>query len=331
MLWLLLCCGLIAAMVVLGGYTRLSHAGLSIVEWKPVSGVLPPLTEAAWEEAFAAYREYPEYRKLNPGMDLAGFKAVYRLEYLHRLWGRLLGVVFLVPFLYFLARGRINRSLGVRLGAVFALGAMQGALGWFMVQSGLVDRPDVSHYRLSAHLGLALLLYAYMLWVALGLIAPRRSDARARGPALALAGITLLIFCTILWGGLVAGLDAGFSYNTFPLMGGRWVPEGLWVLEPPLKNLFENITTVQFSHRLLGLSTLIATLTLWAWQLRSRLPTRVRLACHCLSAAALLQVALGISTLLLAVPLPLALAHQGGAMVLLSAALWTWHETLVRD
>jgi cytochrome c oxidase assembly protein subunit 15 len=262
-------------------------------------------------------------------MDLAEFKAIYWLEYLHRLWGRLIGVVFLAPFLYFLARVRIGRALGMRLAVVFCLGALQGVLGWYMVKSGLIDRPDVSQYRLTAHLGLALLLYGYMFWVALGLVAPRAAAAQRRRPSLALCGLILLIYCTALSGGLVAGLDAGFVYNNFPLMGGRLIPDGLWDLDPTLRNLFENITTVQFTHRLLALSTLAATLALWRWCLASGSTRRARRAAHGLAAAALLQVTLGVSTLLLAVPLPLALAHQGGAVLLLTAALWALHESRV--
>ncbi|MGH8473272.1 MAG: COX15/CtaA family protein, partial [Gammaproteobacteria bacterium] len=207
-------------MVLLGGVTRLKHAGLSIVEWQPLTGILPPLSAPAWEDAFAQYQRYPEYQKLNRGMTLGEFKSIYWLEYLHRLWGRLIGIAFLVPCLYFTLRHRIGRALIPRLAMLFALGGLQGALGWYMVKSGLVDRPDVSQYRLSAHLGLAAFIYGYMLWVALGLLRPRTA-AEGALPRYCFA-VLGLVFATLLSGGFVAGLDAGFAYNTFPLMQGQW-------------------------------------------------------------------------------------------------------------
>ncbi len=325
-LWLFLCCAMIFAMVVLGGVTRLTHSGLSIVEWKPLLGVLPPLSQAEWEETFRHYQHYPEYKKLNPTMTLDGFKAIFWLEYLHRLWGRLIGLVFLLPFLYFLFRGRIAEALLPKLILMFVLGGLQGALGWYMVMSGLIDRPDVSQYRLTAHLGLAFLIYGYIFWVALGLVHPRPHYGDWRGLGRAMKGLAALIFLTILSGGFVAGLDAGFAYNTFPLMNGRWIPEGLFSLEPLLRNLFENIATVQFDHRLLAILSLAATALVWLRSVFMRLPARTRTAFHSLMGAAILQVSLGISTLLLIVPLPLAAAHQAGALLLFTGALWVLHE-----
>jgi heme a synthase len=325
-IWLLICCAMIFAMVVLGGVTRLTHSGLSIVEWKPLRGVLPPLSTSQWEETFRQYQQYPEYQKINPGMTLEGFKAIFWLEYLHRLWGRLIGFVFLVPLLYFLIKGRITTALLPRLILIFVLGGLQGVLGWYMVMSGLIDRPDVSQYRLTAHLALALLIYGYIFWVALGVLHPRPHHSDWQGLRRGVRGLTALIFITILSGGFVAGLDAGFAYNTFPLMGGRWIPEGLLSLEPSLRNLFENITTVQFDHRVLAILTLLTTTLLWLWSITRPLPARARLALHSLMAAAVMQVGLGISTLLLIVPVPLAAAHQAGALILFSTALWTLHE-----
>ncbi|CAN5720721.1 COX15/CtaA family protein [soil metagenome] len=323
-LWLLTCCGLIAVMVLLGGVTRLRHAGLSIVEWQPFTGVLPPLTAPAWEDAFAQYQRYPEYQKLNRGMTLAEFKSIFWLEYLHRLWGRLIGIAFLVPCLYFALRRRIGRALIPKLAMLFALGGLQGALGWYMVKSGLVDRPDVSQYRLSAHLGLAASIYGYMLWVALGLLRPRIA-AEGVLPRYCFA-VLGLVFATLVSGGFVAGLDAGFAYNTFPLMQGQWIPEGLWHLQPFYRNLFENLITVQFMHRILALASLLAVGLLWLAARRSALPASARRACYGLLGVCALQVALGISTLVFVVPLPLALAHQAGALVLLTIAIWTLHE-----
>ncbi|MGH8565744.1 MAG: COX15/CtaA family protein [Gammaproteobacteria bacterium] len=322
--WLLLVCAAIAVMVVLGGVTRLAHAGLSIVEWRLVTGVLPPLSDAEWEEAFAAYRQFPEYQKLNRGsMDLSQFKSIYWLEYLHRLWGRLIGVLFLLPFLWFLARRTIPGALAVKLAGMFLLGGAQGVLGWYMVKSGLTDRPDVSAYRLSAHLGLALLIYGYGLWLALGLLGAgteRPASGRLRTFVAALIG---LVGVTILSGGFVAGLDAGFAYNTFPLMGRQLVPEGLWLLEPVYRNFFENPVTAQFGHRVLAILTLVLIAVFWFRAGSAPLPARARLACGGLLGAALLQVGLGIATLLLVVPLPLAAAHQAAAVLLWTAALWT--------
>ncbi|MGE0387961.1 MAG: COX15/CtaA family protein [Gammaproteobacteria bacterium] len=321
--WLFACCAMVFVMVVLGGVTRLTDSGLSIVQWRPISGVLPPLDAAAWEREFENYKHYPEFQQLNRDMTLDGFKSIFWLEYLHRLWGRLIGIVFLVPFVYFLATGRLQPAIRRRLAAIFALGAMQGVLGWYMVMSGLVQRPDVSQYRLVAHLSLAFFLYGYMLWVALdlwrggGTPAPR---ALRRAAVLCLA----LVCAAVVSGGFVAGTDAGFAYNTFPLMAGRWIPEEYARMEPFWRNLFENIAAVQFNHRVLTLSASLCAIALW-WHARRTLAGRARLALHALGAAALLQPALGIATLLLAVPVPLAAAHQAGGLVLFSVALWLVH------
>ena len=328
-LWLLVCCAMIFAMVVIGGLTRLTHSGLSMVEWRPLTGLLPPLSAAEWEQAFAGYRQYPEYRALNDGMTLAEFKTIFWLEYVHRLWGRAIGVVFLAPFLYFLVRGRIERTLAPRLVAMFVLGGLQGLLGWYMVKSGLVDRPDVSHYRLAAHLGAAFLIYGYVFWVALGLLFRERAaegEARLRGLRRFALAVAALVVVTVLSGALVAGLDAGFSYNTFPLMDGRLVPDGMLAMQPAAANFLDNVITVQFDHRALAVTTAIMSVIAWAWARRAPLPARAALAFRALLAAALLQVALGIATLLSVVALPLAAAHQAGALVLFTAVLWVLHE-----
>ena len=319
---------MVFAMVVLGGVTRLSHAGLSMVEWKPLTGWLPPMNESEWDDAFARYRQYPEYRKLNVGMTLSSFKSIFWLEYGHRLWGRLIGVAFIVPLSIFLLRGRLDRPLTTRLVIIFILGGLQGLLGWYMVKSGLVDEPDVSQYRLTAHLAAALVIYGYVLWVALDLWIPRTESfaRRLRAPhvlpAVAVAG---LIFFTALSGGLVAGLDAGFIYNTFPLMEGRVVPDHLFAARPWYLNPFENIVTVQFDHRVLALVLLAAVAIFWSRARRGGLETGARFAVDALAAMAAVQVALGISTLLLVVPPALAAAHQAGALVLFGIAVWVVH------
>jgi len=327
--WLLVCCVLVFAMVVLGGVTRLTGSGLSMVNWKPVSGVLPPLGRAAWDREFAHYRASPEYAYVNKGMSLHEFKGIFWFEYAHRLLGRLIGVVFLIPFLYFLLRRRIEVSLAPQLGAMFVLGGLQGLLGWYMVKSGLVDDPHVSQYRLAAHLGLAMLIYVFMLWTVLGILHGRDSS-QARGRS-RLASFTMMlavaVFVTMMSGAFVAGLGAGLSYNTFPLMAGKLVPDGMWSVTPAYLNLFENVTTVQFNHRMLAIVTFFAVIALWLVARRMNPSRPQRLWLHATALAAVAQVALGISTLVMRVPVPLAALHQAGAMVLLTAILCLAYET----
>ena len=316
-------------MVVVGGVTRLTISGLSITEWKPVVGVVPPLSAADWAGEFAKYKEIPEYRAVHSLMSLDEFKGIYLWEYTHRLLGRLIALLYTIPFIWFLVRGRLPRRLIVPLCGILLLGFAQGGLGWYMVESGLADRVEVSQYRLVAHLALALAIYAAILWVALGI---------ARGPARANlwqgwrhAGETVLFFVTltILAGGFVAGLRAGLTYNTFPFMDGRAVPEGYTQLHPFVLNWFENIAAVQFDHRLLAVATAVLILVVWAVGWRGVLPRPARAALHGLVAIVLLQVALGITTLLLVVPIPLAAAHQAGAVLLLTAAI-VFRHTLRR-
>jgi len=326
--WLLVCCALVFAMVVVGGITRLTHSGLSMVEWQPIVGTIPPLDQAQWQQAFEKYQQTPEYRKVNRGMSLEEFKAIFWWEYFHRLLGRAIGVVFFVPLAYFALRGRVGRALVGRLLTIFLLGAIQGAVGWYMVKSGLVDDPRVSQYRLTAHLGLAFLIYAAMFWTALELLSEDRTPAnpesrRLRAHAI---GLTVLIFVMVLTGGLVAGIHAGRAYNTFPLMNGRLLPPEYLTLEPWYLNLFSNMAAVQFDHRLLA--WLLFLLVPWFWFRARRLPLRprTRLALNLLPAALAVQITLGISTLLLVVPVPLAAAHQAGALLLFTTALWVTSE-----
>lgn len=319
-LWLFVCCAAIFAMVVLGGLTRLTGSGLSMVTWQPVTGWLPPLDTAEWEAVFALYRETPEFRRVNFWMTVDDFRSIFWLEYLHRVWGRLIGVVFAVPAVWFALRGRIGRRLGIGLSVAFLLGAAQGVLGWYMVQSGLVDRPEVSHYRLAAHLTLALAVYAWLLWLALGLAHGRG----ARGPhdtglGLAIAGIAL----TAVWGAFVAGLDAGHIHPTFPLMDGRLVPREIFSLAPWTADLTGNPVTVQFVHRWLAILVL-AGLLLLRWRVRLA-PHGERRPFDLLAGTALVQAGLGVATLLLGVPLAAASLHQAGAVVLLSLAIYALH------
>jgi cytochrome c oxidase assembly protein subunit 15 len=326
--WLLVCCALLFAMVVVGGVTRLTHSGLSITEWQPIVGTLPPLGETDWNAAFAKYQATPEYRLVNRGMSLEAFKRIFWWEYFHRLLGRAIGVAFLLPLLWFAARRMIPAGLGPRLLGIFLLGALQGAMGWYMVQSGLVDDPRVSQLRLTAHLGLAFVIFGAMFWTALSLLdadAPvRRTRAAPRARfANALIGV---VFLMVLSGGLVAGTRAGFAYNTFPLMNGQLVPSEILMIDPWYKNFWSNMAAVQFDHRLIALALALLVPLFW-WRVMASPETqpRARLAAHLLLAMLALQVALGISTLLLVVPLPLAAAHQAGALLLFAAALNAAH------
>jgi cytochrome c oxidase assembly protein subunit 15 len=322
--WLLACCALVFAMVVVGGITRLTHSGLSIVEWQPIMGTLPPIGEAQWEEAFAKYRATPEFRQRNHDMTVEGFKGIFWWEYVHRLLGRLIGVAFLLPFLYFLFKRRLEPELAWRLGGIFVLGALQGAMGWYMVQSGLVDEPRVSSLRLAAHLGLAFVIYGAMLWVALGLLFRGRmavSDAAQARSSLLLG----LVFLMVLSGALVAAIRAGYAYNTWPLMAGQLIPPDILVIEPWWDNLVHNMATVQFLHRVLALVIGVFVVTTWL-QVRHEPPNaRARAWSHALLAAAVLQIGLGIATLVLGVPIALAALHQAGAVVLFSSALGLRH------
>jgi cytochrome c oxidase assembly protein subunit 15 len=322
--WLLLCCALVFAMVVLGGVTRLSGSGLSMVDWRPITGWLPPLGDEGWQQVFEQYRQSPQYLKVNSHMGVDEFKGIFWLEYLHRVLGRTIGIVFLLPFLWFVWRGDIARRSWPKYGLMFLLGGLQGALGWYMVKSGLVDNPAVSQYRLTAHLLAAFLIYGFMFWVALSLRHPAAGTARRAGFARTV-GLTALIGVTIFAGGLVAGLKAGHIYNTFPMMGDRWLPPGMFALTPLWRNFFDNVATVQFDHRVLALTT-FAVILAWWWRMRrAELPRRLRMAANALLHTAVLQVALGIATLLLFVPLVLAAAHQAVAMLLFTIALYLCH------
>jgi cytochrome c oxidase assembly protein subunit 15 len=330
--WLLVCCALVFAMVVLGGVTRLTGSGLSMVNWKPVSGVLPPLSRAAWEREFEHYRQTPEYKYVNKGMSLSEFKGIFWFEYAHRVLGRLIGVVFLLPFLYFLLRRRIEASLVPKLAVMFVLGGLQGLLGWYMVKSGLVDDPHVSQYRLAAHLGLAVLIYAFMLWTALGILRSDE-DSGSRGSSSFSTYtliLTIAVFVVMMSGAFVAGLKAGFSYNTFPLMAGQWIPDGMWSMTPAYMNLVENPTTVQFTHRVIAVATFLAILALWLAARRAAMTRSQRLWLHAAGIVAVIQVALGISTLVLRVPVSLGALHQAGAMALLTVLLGLAHESRPR-
>lgn len=312
--WLLACAALAFLVVLVGGVTRLTRSGLSIVEWQPLIGALPPLTQADWEALFAKYRETPEFRQVNFSMTLEGFKRIFWWEYIHRLLARLIGVVFLLPYFYFLVRRKVDRALAWKLGGVFLLGALQGGVGWFMVKSGLVDDPKVSPVRLTLHLGLALAIFSAELWLAMQLLAPKQ---RFDGFALFLP---VIVFLMALSGGMVAGLRAGYAYNTFPLMNGHIVPPEVMLLEPWWRNFVYNMATVQLVHRAFFWALAVLVLVAW-WR------NRESAAGNALLLTFAVQASLGIATLLTGVPVGLGSAHQGGAVLVLAAALWYAHST----
>jgi len=323
--WLAVCCLLVFSMIVLGGVTRLTQSGLSMVEWDPIMGVVPPLSEREWQEAFTKYQAFPEYQVANKDMSLAGFKGIFYVEYAHRVLGRSLGVIFFLPFLFFLLSGRLARGLVVKLVVLFLLGGAQGLMGWYMVKSGLIDIPRVSPYRLTAHLMLALLIFGYMLWLLLDVL--RRDSLVPLVPAgvRRYAAVVLLAVATMVFtGGFVAGTRAGFAFNTFPKMYGRWLPEGLWAMQPGWSNLFENIVTVQFIHRCLALLLALLILGFWVF-VRRKGADQIRRACDLLLLLVLIQISLGIATLINIVPVPLAVAHQAGALVVFAMALFIYH------
>ena len=317
-------------MVVIGGVTRLTGSGLSMVEWKPVTGFIPPFTQSDWQTLFDSYRQYPEFLKVNRGMDLAGFKGIFWLEFIHRVLGRLIGLAFLLPFLFFLIRGMIPKNLTPKLIVMFILGGLQGLLGWYMVKSGLVNDPHVSQYRLTAHLMLAVAIYSYILWIALDLIADEKPVIGFTTDISKLPGKTLVllifVIVTMVSGGFVAGLKAGLIYNTFPLMGDSLIAPGVYAMQPWYQAMLEDAITVQFNHRLLALTTFFLIIAVYLYQLRLSLPSRTKMLFNFVLIASILQVSLGISTLLLRVPVAIAASHQAVALVLLTTLILLLHH-----
>lgn len=324
--WLFACAVLIFAMVILGGVTRLTGSGLSMVNWHPIHGMIPPITEQQWNDEFAHYRQSPEFYKINYRMTAAEFKNIFYFEYAHRMLGRFIGLFFLLPFLYFWLSKKIKAGLAPKLIIMFILGGLQGLLGWYMVKSGLVSDPHVSQYRLTAHLIAAILIYAYILWTAMGLLNsdPRigRKDSLRPGFRKSVHYLMLLLVITILSGGFVAGLKAGLIFNSFPTMDGHWIPPGLWSLNPLYLNVFENMVTVQFNHRLLAISTGILMLVYWLISRIHRFDRATDNSFNLVAVMIIIQVMLGIGTLLLHVPVWLAASHQAGALLVFTALLF---------
>jgi cytochrome c oxidase assembly protein subunit 15 len=318
-IWLFVMCALVALMVIVGGATRLTDSGLSIVEWRPVTGAIPPMSDADWLAEFERYKAIPEYEQVNWGMSLADFKEIYWWEWGHRFLGRLIGIAFLIPLVWFAATKRIDRALGVKLAGVFLLGGAQGALGWWMVSSGLFGRVDVSQYRLAAHLALAVLLFGLMFWLALDLVSRRKETRSALAPfAIALA---IGVYLQMILGAFVAGLRAGRTFNTWPLMDVAFVPNGYFAGAPRWQDLFETAAAVQFNHRIGAYMLAAATVWLYLAARGAELKGRARI----LVAAVMLQIALGVWTVLAATPIALGLAHQAGALLVFAAALALAH------
>ncbi len=320
-LWLAVCAATILGMILLGGVTRLTESGLSMVDWRPIMGVIPPMTEAQWLETFAAYQQYPEYQKINQGMDLDGFKQIFLFEYLHRVLGRLIGLMYFVPLVVFALRKMITPQLLPTLSVLLILGAAQGLLGWYMVKSGLVDRPSVSQYRLTAHLGVAVAIYALMMWLVLRVsagVSPALKHVSASGWVLVLGVYTL-----ILSGGFMAGTDAGFAYPTWPMMGETFVPMGYYA--EGWSATFEGVATIHFNHRMLAYGVALLVLVLSVQSLRNSDQPRVKRGAGLMLLALTLQLALGIGTVLTQVAIPIAATHQVGAVLLLTAVLYWIH------
>jgi len=325
--WLFVCAFMVFAMIIVGGLTRLTQSGLSMVEWQPVSGVIPPLSLEAWQLEFDLYKQSPEYLLVNEGMSIAEFKKIFWMEYAHRVFGRVIGLVFLLPFLFFVIRGYVKGRQIAGLLILFIVGGLQGLLGWYMVKSGLVDNPQVSQYRLTAHLSLAVVLYGALVWSGLSFAGRRYSNSKAPlAVGAGFIGVLLIsaIGLMIVSGGFMAGTHAGRVYNTFPLIDGSLWPANMWQMQPGWRNLFENVITIQVMHRSFAVLSLLITLLMW-WRCRnSDAATLSRV----LLVAVLAQAGLGVATLLYKVPVPLAAIHQAGAVVVLSFSLLLVHRII---
>ena len=321
--WLVVCGILVFCMIIVGGATRLTHSGLSIVEWEPIVGTIPPLNDTDWNQVFDEYKGSPEYQLINFGMSLDEFKVIFWWEYFHRLLGRLIGFVFFVPFLFFLLTRRLNAELTGRLLGIFALGGLQGGMGWYMVASGLVDEPNVSQYRLTAHLGIAFLIFGAITWTAMSVLYPSKANLSVPVKSMykTSVAVSATLFLMVLSGGFVAGLQAGLIYNTFPLMGNSFIPPNLFALTPFWTNFFDNMTTVQFDHRIIAYILAIMIPIFWFKLRRRDVSNRTRTLSNLLLGLLALQIVLGITTLIYHVPTVLGVAHQAIGSLLFITSL----------
>ena len=322
LIWLYTGAFLVFMMVVIGGITRLTHSGLSMSDWNLISGTIPPLSDDAWQEAFEKYQAFPEYQQLNSDFTLKDFKGIFWWEYIHRMLGRLIGIVFLIPFLIFLKKKWLEPKLVKQLVVLFILGGFQGFLGWYMVYSGLVDNPYVSHYRLAAHLITATILLGYILWVALSISDDKEPD-EVSGPVRKIAKLLMgLVLLQIVYGAFVAGLKAGYIFNTFPKMGEDWIPDAVTAMTPWWTNFTEGLAGVQFIHRCLGFVILSVAGWLWALGSEQGLVGAQKRGLGMILGAVAIQFSLGVLTLILSVPLSIAVFHQMGAMFLFASVVY---------
>ncbi len=331
-IWLLCGCFLIIGMVIIGGITRLTGSGLSMVEWNVVMGAIPPLNDQQWQEAFDKYKHYPEYLNINYDFSISNFKHIFFWEYLHRLIGRLIGIVFMVPFIYFWIKKKFDMPLLLKLFIILVLGGFQGVLGWYMVQSGLIDNPDVSHYRLAAHLISAFTVYAYTFWVTLDLIyhtfslLGRGVGGEVSSIRKGVIALFALVILQIIYGAFVAGLDAGKLYNTFPKMGDEWIAQSVTAMKPFYLNFLESRGGIQFVHRCIAYVVFTFTIVLWYKSRSLALSPQQKLGFNLLFLAVCIQVTLGIFTLLYSVPIVLGVLHQLGALVLFTTIIYLLHQ-----
>lgn len=327
--WLVLVAFLVFTMILVGGATRLTQSGLSIVDWKPISGIIPPLNEAEWLAEFEGYKQFPEYKLINHGMSLDEFKGIFYWEYSHRLLGRLIGLAFAVPMLFFFIRKKVKSALKPKLIGLFILGGMQGVMGWYMVMSGLIHEPEVSHLRLTAHLSLAIAIIMALCWVAWGLYRPQklgREVAISSGFRRFAGFLLIAVLLQMIMGALVAGLKAGFAFNTWPLMADKFIPDHLYPINPFWHSMLDDTMTVQFDHRMGAYTIFALVMGLMFYVYRHNLHPRIKFAAHMLAGLVLVQIVLGVLTLIHVVPVTLGVAHQGIGVMVTMAALFLVHE-----
>ena len=325
--WLTTCCFFVIVMVFIGGLTRLTESGLSIVEWNIFSGIFPPLFNNDWVELFDKYKQFPEFKLINKNINLDEFKFIFWMEYIHRIWGRLIFLIFLIPLIIFLRKKYIPEKFKKHLFIILFLIFSQGLFGWYMVKSGLVDKPDVSHYKLSIHLIMAFIIYGYLLFLTFSIYDLKNNKKKIiiKNKNFFITNVILicLILITVFSGGMVAGLDAGLVYNTFPLMGDTFIPSDIWNLSPRFINFFENPVTVQFDHRILGMATFILTIALWLYTRIYNLPLSIKKKVNILLLIVIIQFSLGVATLISYVPTHIAITHQLGALIFYTISIWT--------
>ena len=322
--WLITCCVFVFIMVFIGGLTRLTDSGLSIVEWNIFSGIFPPLTNNDWVELFDKYKQFPEFKLINKNINLDEFKFIFWMEYIHRIWGRLIFLIFLIPLIFFVKKKYISDKLKKHLVIILLLILFQGLFGWYMVKSGLINEPDVSHYRLSIHLLLAFIIYGYLLSLTFSIYSQKNNKKIITNKSFYIMNLVLifLILITVFSGGMVAGLDAGLVYNTFPLMGDRFIPLDILEIKPKYINFFENPVTVQFDHRILGLTTFTLIILIWFYARLMNFHSNIKTKTNILLIVVLIQVCLGITTLLSYVAIHAAIVHQLGSLVLFTISIW---------